>query len=171
MIIKFYHEDRKKWVYLRKCSLLVAVTLLWHVALVSLVRLHITTSLLCKIFMVEYFLFFQLSSSLFKTLADNNPSHEQTVKRHADWITVNFHPLQINYCMIQSVSKKNFFQKVKNRELNPLSKMTSKESKTGNSLIINFSTFHNFDLKLFYVFRSFEISKKTPNFDTASAGK
>ena len=35
-----YHKDLKKRDNLRKCSLLVAVTPLWHVARVSLVRHH-----------------------------------------------------------------------------------------------------------------------------------
>ena len=43
---KIYHFDLKKQVDLRKCSILIAVTLLWHVALLSLVRHHTSLSLL-----------------------------------------------------------------------------------------------------------------------------
>ena len=47
-VFKNYHEDLKKQEDLRKCTILTAVTLLWHVALVSLVRHHSTSSLLNK---------------------------------------------------------------------------------------------------------------------------
>ena len=42
-IIQMYHKDLEKREDLRKCSLLVTVTLLWDVALGSLARHHTTT--------------------------------------------------------------------------------------------------------------------------------
>ena len=77
-----YHLDLKKQGDLRKCSILIAVTLLWHVALVSLVRHHTTPSLLFLILMV-YLPMFKVDALKWKDEIYNyNLQKQQRQKEH-----------------------------------------------------------------------------------------